>query len=177
MLPELETERLHLRELRPSDAPQLNAVQNDEAQWRSQAVEPAELANTSYRIRQYLRNRGPHDMRRLLVFVAARKDTGDLVGQASLSRSAPRVASLGFGIGRLHWRNGFGTELAARIIEFGFGFGCLHRIEADVSIDNLACIRVLEKIGMRREGIARECIWAQGKWWTEAKYALLEHER
>jgi RimJ/RimL family protein N-acetyltransferase len=32
---------------------------------------------------------------------------------------------------------------------------------------------MLEKIGMQREGVLRECIFAQGRWWTEAKYAML----
>jgi RimJ/RimL family protein N-acetyltransferase len=35
---------------------------------------------------------------------------------------------------------------------------------------------VLEKIGFIHEGTARECIWAQGRWWTEAKYALLARD-
>jgi RimJ/RimL family protein N-acetyltransferase len=34
----------------------------------------------------------------------------------------------------------------------------------------------MEKIGMVREGVARDCIWAQGRWWTEAQYAMLESD-
>ena len=177
MLPELKTERLHLRELRPADGPRLHAFQSLEAQWQHQAVEPAEFADSTYRIRQYLKHRGPHDRRRLLVFAAIRNDNGEMIGQVSLSRSAPRVASLGFGVAEMHWSRGYASEMAARLVTFGFGYCRLHRIEADVSITNIPCIRFLEKIGMTREGVARDCIWAQGKWWTEAKYAMLEDDR
>lgn len=176
MLPDLDTDRLRLRELRPADAPRLAALHSDPAQWRLQAVEPADLTDAGGRMRQYLRHRGPHDGRRLFVYAAFARATGDLVGQASLQRRAPGVASLGLGVARDHWGAGYGTELAARLVAFGFGFARLHRIEADVAIDNAACRRVLEKIGMRCEGVARECIFAQGRWWTEAKFALLEHD-
>lgn len=52
----------------------------------------------------------------------------------------------------------------------------LHRIEADVALENVPCIRLLERVGMVREGVLRDCIRAQGRWWTEAKYAILEDE-
>ena len=72
-----------------------------------------------------------------------------------------------------HGGRGYGTELARAIVAFGFGVLSLNRITADVALENHACIRVLEKIGMQREGVARECIFAQGRWWTEAQYAML----
>ncbi len=66
--------------------------------------------------------------------------------------------------------------MAERLLAFGFDQIGLHRIGADVAIENQACRRVLEKIGMSYEGTARDSIWAQGRWWTEAKYAILRAE-
>ena len=63
--------------------------------------------------------------------------------------------------------------MAIRLIEFGFDELGLHRISADVAIENEASKRVLDKIGMTYEGTARDCIWAQGRWWTESQYAIL----
>ena len=63
------------------------------------------------------------------------------------------------------------------MLAFGFGDLRLNRIEADVALENHPCIRVLEKIGMQREGVSRECIFAQGRWWTEARYAMLASDR
>ena len=66
--------------------------------------------------------------------------------------------------------------MAGRLLAYGFGDIGVHRIAADVAVSNTPCIKVLEKLGMTREGVARDCIFAQGKWWTEAKYAILESD-
>src|SRR5207248_3156109 len=142
--------------------------------WRLQAVEPQELADGTERVRQYMRHRGEGDRRRLFVLVAILKEERQIVGQASLSRTHPVIASLGIGIDEAYAGRGLATELAMRMLAYGFEDLQLHRIEADVAVENAPCIKLLETIGMLREGVARECIWAQGHWWTEAKYAMLE---
>ncbi len=45
------------------------------------------------------------------------------------------------------------------------------------AIENLPCQRVMEMIGMQKEGTARDCIWAQGRWWTEVQYGMLEGDK
>ena len=173
MLPHLETERLRLREVELDDGPALQAFQNSPEQWAHQAVEPEEFADCTLRIQRYFEHRGPDDQRRLFVYVAEDKDSGEIVGQASLSRSHPAIAAIGFGVAAAHAGKGLGTELARCLLSFGFDAVRLHRISADVAVDHVSCIKVLEKAGMVREGVARDCIWAQGKWWTEAQYAIL----
>jgi len=176
MLPELETRRFLLREVSLEDGPALQAFQNRREQWLYQAVEPLEFSDGTLRVRRYLEHRGPDAERRLFVCVALQKSSGAIIGQASLSRSHPAIASLGFGVAGEHFGKGYATEISGRLIAFGFEDVGLHRICADVAVENKQCIRVLEKIGMTREGVARDCIWAQGKWWTEAQYSILENE-
>jgi RimJ/RimL family protein N-acetyltransferase len=177
MLPELQTERLALREMRAEDAPALSAFQGCEEYWRHQAVEPQEMADSAGRIANYVKYRGPDDQRRLFVYVAMLKQNGMTIGTASLQRfEHPAIASLGIGIAASHGSKGYGTELARSLLAFGFAHVGLHRIAADVAVENRACIRILEKIGMAREGVARDCIWAQGRWWTEVKYAMLRSD-
>ncbi|MBX9773496.1 MAG: GNAT family N-acetyltransferase [Xanthobacteraceae bacterium] len=178
MLPDLETERLTLRELAPGDAPAIEAAwQNSPTQWLYQAVEPVEFTNVQERISNYLRYRGDGERRRIYDYVARLKDDGSLIGGVSLGCSHPAIASIGLRVVRSHGGRGYGTELARRMLAFGFGDLRLNRIEADVAIENKPCIRVIEKIGMHREGVARECIFAQGRWWTEARYAMLASDR
>jgi [ribosomal protein S5]-alanine N-acetyltransferase len=177
MLPELETERLILRELAPEDAPALQTWRNSPTQWRYQAVEPEEFTNTAERIANYLKYRGEGERRRIYDYVARLKSDGSALGGVSLGRSHPAIASLGVGVAACHGGRGFGTELARAMLAFGFGDLRLNRIEADVALENEPCLRVMEKIGMRREGVARECIFAQGRWWTEARYAMLASDR
>ena len=177
MLPVLDTARLTLREMRTDDAPALAAFQGCEAYWRHQAVEPQDMADSAGRIANYLKYRGPHDQRRLFVYVAMRKEDSAVIGTGSLQRAEhPAIASLGFGIAASHGSQGYGAELVRRLLAFGFEHVGVNRIAADVAIENRPCIRLLEKIGMAREGVARDCIWAQGRWWTEAKYAMLRFD-
>jgi [ribosomal protein S5]-alanine N-acetyltransferase len=176
MLAELETERLLLRELAPADALALQAFQNCPTQWRRQAVEPGELADSETRVANYLKFRGSGAERRLFVYIARRKMDRTVIGTVSLARSHPSIASLGLGVAAAHGGLGFGTEMARRLLAFGFGELALNRIAADVAVENRPCIRVMGKLGMRREGVMRDCIFAQGRWWTEAKYALLRSD-
>jgi ribosomal-protein-alanine N-acetyltransferase len=178
MLPELETARLTLRELSPEDAPAIEAAwQNSPTQWLYQAVEPVEFTNVQERIANYLKYRGEGERRRIYDYVARLKSDGSLIGGVSFGRSHPAIASIGLRVVASRARRGYGTELALRMLTFGFGELRLNRIEADVALENKPCLRVMEKIGMRREGVARECIFAQGRWWTEARFAMLASDR
>ncbi len=177
MLPDLETTRLTLRELAPEDAPALQAWQNSPTQWRQMAVEPAEFADAAVRIANYQKYRGDGANRRLFVYAARLKSDGALIGSVSLARSDSAIASLGLSVAGTHFGNGYGTELAHRILAFGFGDVQFHRITAEVAVENHACARVMERVGMQHEGVSRDCIFAQGRWWTEAKYAILATDR
>ena len=63
---------------------------------------------------------------------------------------------LGYWIGEPFRGHGFATEAAGRVVEFGFVDLCLHRIFASYLTRNPASGRVLEKIGMQREGVLRQ---------------------
>ena len=174
MLPILETERLSLREIALEDGPAIQAFQACEDQWRYTAVEPEELADGTMRIRRYLEHCGPDEARRLFVYAAVEKCSGEIIGQISLSRMMhPAIASLGYGVAGNRAGKGYATEMAARLLAFGFKDVGVNRITADIAVENQPSIRVVEKVGMTREGVARENIYAQGRWWTEALYARL----
>jgi ribosomal-protein-alanine N-acetyltransferase len=175
MLPELETDRLILRELNLDDAPAMTFQDNPE-QWRLQAVEPPDFADPAQRIANYLKYRGEDAQRRIFVYVARAKADGGVIGTVSLQRSHPKIASTGLSVASDHAGRGYGTELVRRIIAFGFGEIELNRIAADIAVENHACMRVMEKAGMQREGVARDVIFAQGRWWTEAQYAILKRD-
>jgi ribosomal-protein-alanine N-acetyltransferase len=52
----------------------------------------------------------------------------------------------------------------------------MHRIAAYCIAENVASARVLEKIGMTREGRFREHEWFKGRWWDTLCYAILDRE-
>ena len=173
MLPELVTARFVLRELSEDDAAELAAWRLRPYQWQQQAVEPPSKTDVVERVANYLKYRGDGSQRRLYDYTARPKAGGELIGSVSLERTHGKVASIGVSVAEMHTGNGYATELARRMLVFGFDDLGLHRIAADVAVENLGCRRVMEKIGMPFEGISRDCIFAQGRRWCEARYAML----
>ncbi len=57
------------------------------------------------------------------------------------------------------------SEAAQATLEYGFKEMKLHRIIATCQPQNTPSYRVMEKIGMRREGYFRKCIPHGNEWW------------
>lgn len=72
--------------------------------------------------------------------------------------------------------NGYASEAATAILKFGFEKMNLHRIIATCQPENIPSYRVMEKIGMRREGYFKKCIPHGDEWWDEYYYAILREE-
>jgi RimJ/RimL family protein N-acetyltransferase len=68
------------------------------------------------------------------------------------------AVDVGYVLARAHWRNGYAPEAARAVLEWASMLDDVHRIWATCDVDNAASARVLEKIGMTREGLLRR--WA-----------------
>lgn len=71
---------------------------------------------------------------------------------------------------------GYASEAAKAVLEYGFKDMNLHRIIATCQPENIPSYRVMEKIGMRREGFFKKCIPNGNEWWDEYYYAILEED-
>ena len=85
------------------------------------------------------------------------KDIEQVVGLVGFIRWDPeaRVAEIGFGIVQAMWGRGYMTETCRAVVDYGFEDMELIRVEARCQVTNPASARVLEKIGMQREGIVK----------------------
>src|SRR5574341_253297 len=85
------------------------------------------------------------------------KDVEQVVGLIGFIRwdREAAVAEIGFGIVQAMWGQGYMTEACLAVVDYGFEDMGLIRVEARCQITNAASARVLEKIGMRREGAVR----------------------
>jgi ribosomal-protein-alanine N-acetyltransferase len=68
------------------------------------------------------------------------------------------TVDLGYVLSRNHWRRGYATEAARAILEWACALEGVYRVWATCDVENTASARVLEKIGMSREGVLRR--WA-----------------
>ncbi len=72
------------------------------------------------------------------------------------------------------WRVGYATEALRGVIGFGFEPLKLHRIQAGCAVENTGSIRVLEKVGMIREGRGRQVLPLKSGWSDNFEYSILE---
>ncbi|MBW4630724.1 MAG: GNAT family N-acetyltransferase [Iphinoe sp. HA4291-MV1] len=71
---------------------------------------------------------------------------------------------------------GYATEAAQILLTYGFAHRKLHRITSICDTRNTASFRLMERLGMRREGHLRQSQSMKGSWQDEYMYALLHNE-
>jgi ribosomal-protein-alanine N-acetyltransferase len=113
-------------------------------------------------------------------YAAVLKSSQKLIGGCNLAILGNDEAEIGWILHRDYWKQGFGTEMGKRILEFGFKELGLHRIVAHCDIENYGSWRVMERIGMRREGCFLEARpankFSDKKYGDEYIYAILRDE-
>lgn len=83
---------------------------------------------------------------------------------------------IGWVLNPIYQNQGFASEAARAVLDYGFREKTLHRIIATCQPENIASYRVMEKIGMRREGFFKKCIPHGEEWWDEYYYAVLQED-
>jgi ribosomal-protein-alanine N-acetyltransferase len=109
-------------------------------------------------------------------FFIFRKDDNALVGGltlANIRRGVAQAGSLGYWLGEPYVRRGYMTAAVNALVPFTFATLKLHRVEAACIPINIASIRLLEKCGFTREGLAREYLCINGAWQDHLLYARL----
>ena len=79
---------------------------------------------------------------------------GDAAGIIDFRLTACR-AEIGYVLARRCWGRGLMTEAAGAVVEWVIAQPEIHRVWATVDLENVASQRVLEKVGMVREGVLR----------------------
>jgi ribosomal-protein-alanine N-acetyltransferase len=85
-------------------------------------------------------------------------------------------AEVGYALGRAWWNQGIALEAVSGLLHHAFDDLGLHRIEADVDPRNAASLRLLERLGFRREGYARERWHVGGEINDGVLFGLLRRE-
>jgi len=89
-----------------------------------------------------------------------------------------RIAEIDFAVARALWGRGFATEAVTGVVEAAFrGLPSLMRIRSMIDARNAASSRVLENVGMKREGLLRSNSFARGEAVDEVWYGVLRSDR
>lgn len=105
------------------------------------------------------------------------KENGELIGVFGLKvERLFNRAELGYWLGSAWWGKGYATEAARALVDWGFQNLSLNRIYALCHSDNRGSVRVLQKIGLKLEGVARQHVKKEEKYSDEFIYGILESE-
>lgn len=101
-----------------------------------------------------------------------------LIGRAGWERppDSPGNAMVWFISDPSSWNQGYATEGAKAVVDYCFKELGLHRIWAECDPTNDGAVRLLEGLGLRREGLLVESNLCDGVWCDMAVYAQLQRE-
>jgi RimJ/RimL family protein N-acetyltransferase len=138
--------------------------------WREEDAEPYYQINQDPRVTQYLlgaltieqveafllRVNEQQEKQGYTLWATELKSTGELIGFIGLNYTdfpahfTPAV-EIGWRLGSSHWGQGYATEGAKAVLEYGFKTCSLKEIVSFTVPENVRSIRVMEKIGLKRD--------------------------
>lgn len=137
-----------------------------------------DLTRSAYRrrIRRYAED---IRMDQSYAFFLFRKSDSALIGGltiANVRRGVAQAGSLGYWMGAPYAGQGYMTAAVRAIVRFSFSSLRLHRLEAACIPTNTPSVRLLEKTGFRREGLARQYLCIDGIWQDHLLFARLDSD-
>lgn len=88
-----------------------------------------------------------------------------------------RRAAVGWDVYRSHRRKGLGTKIVAAGVGFCFQVIGLHRLQADILVNNIASRKCASEAGFREEGYQPKTILRNGEWIDNIIYGILAPEK
>lgn len=175
----LETPRLLLRDFTSRDFEAVHAYSSLDEVTRFLVWGPNTTLQSKQTIQAYLEDQRENPRRNFDLAVVlkgeGRRGTQRLIGGVGLKLTdwENRTAEIGYVLHPDYWGHGYALEAARNIVHAGFQDLGLQRIVATCDQRNKASARVMEKLGMRREGVFRQSKFIQGEWCDEFLYAIL----
>ncbi|MDO1581331.1 GNAT family N-acetyltransferase [Rhizobium oryzicola] len=176
--PELYGDHHMLRLPRYTDYRQWQQLRSESRQFL-QPWEPTwrhdDLTESSFRAR-VIRNTQEFSSGLAVPLLLFRRKDQCLLGGITIGyirRGAAQSCMIGYWMGEKHAGNGHMFAALRLVVPYVFSGLQLHRIEAACIPDNWKSIRLLEKVGFKREGLLREYLKINGEWRDHLMYSLL----
>ncbi len=174
--PIIDTQRLYLRKILKKDSSDMYEYSKNREVTKYLLWEPH--MNESY-------------TRKYLAYLQGRYRAGDFYDWAVVWRSREKMigtcgftrfnmeansAEIGYVLNPDYWGYGIAPEVVYAVMKFGFSVLRLHRIEAKYMVGNERSRRVMDKLGMKFEGIARDSMHVKGRYVSVGTCAILRDE-
>jgi RimJ/RimL family protein N-acetyltransferase len=149
----LETERLILREMLPSDAEALFEMDSNPNVHKYLWNKPLTSIDGVYQYIEMVRNQYLEN--NIGRFVVVLKETNELIGWAGLKYNTEIVNNkvhfydIGYRLNEKFWGKGYASEASFAWLDYGFNVMKIKVMEAAAHTDNIASNRILQKIGLK----------------------------
>lgn len=172
---QIATARLLLRDVIQRDLSALHELDTDPEVIRYLTYSPGTLEESQRDLAGHLEEQKASPRTSYYLAVSLQEEDR-LIGWCALDIMSlkHREGKLGYALDAHFWGQGYSTEAAQALLAFGWTQLHLHRIFATCYPENQASERVLQKIGMQKEGHLRKLKWRRGQWRDSLLYAVLE---
>lgn len=154
-----ETSRIILREIQLDDALLVEKYASDEQLAKTTLNVPSPYPKGSA-INYLAHTIELQKAGKIRILAVVLKETNALIGLMSIGiNNTFQRGELGYWIGRPFWGKGYGTEAAEKMLEIGFTELKLNKVFAQAFSNNPGSYRIMEKIGLKQEGILREHVY------------------
>lgn len=174
--PTLETKRLILEPYKDSDLPDILAYASRPEVPKFVPWEAHKTIEDSQKFLDFVRQ-STRNMRGKVFFVFAirYKESGRVIGSIDFKNVNQFTGQIDYALGHENWGKGIMSEAAQAISDWAFSsLPEMVRLQAFCVSENIRSSRVMEKIGMSREGMRRKAFVLKGKPVDLADYAIIK---
>jgi [ribosomal protein S5]-alanine N-acetyltransferase len=159
----LIAERLYLRDLEPSDIDAVHEYASSIEVVLHQEWGPHTIEQTREYVAGCVLGNSLPD--RTTLELAAVLNDGSLIGSYRVTLSEDGTeAEIGYSLNPRYWHRGYATEAAKRLVDYLVRELQVREIFATSRPENVASVRVLEKLGMRQVDLYRKNVLIRGEW-------------
>lgn len=172
----IKTDRLTIRLALPEDAADIYSYRSDAIGNRYQGWFPESVDE----VHDYLSNmpRTPDVADTCFQFSIITTEDKLLIGDLGIVFTSHdnRQAELGCTLNKDFHGKGYATEALHAMVDYLFLRLGKHRVFASVDPQNTASIRLIERLGFRKEAHLKESYYLRGEWVDDIIYAMLSSE-
>lgn len=173
----LKTERLNLRPVNLNDSEKILRYRSDAKTNQYQGWIPETLDDVKEFIDQKVCNQ-IDVIDTWSQFVVIKKDDNLLIGDIGIHflDEEKKQVEIGFTLDKEQQGKGYATEAVIAIINYLFQKLNKRRITASIDPRNINSIKLVERLGFRKEAHFKESIFHNGEWLDDVVYAILKDE-
>lgn len=172
----LETERLTIRPIEPEDKNEVFKYRSDRDVNKYQGWIPANLLEVETFIEKLpLQINEPGTW---FQFVIIENEIQKIIGDLGIHfiDKEGKQAEIGITLNKDFHNKGYATESVKKVIDYLFKDLNKHRIIASIDPDNTNSIRLVERIGFRKEAHFVQSLFINGEWVDDLIYAMIEKD-